>query len=1112
MARPTEHQRSPSNINATAERQVLLAANETSRAFIGGYRPSWISYDSPTCTPASRTRVPKNKPGRVRSRKNSVASAAPSAVISPQSPPAIKAMVACQDSSEPVSSTLPLQKAPTTRPQDFVLGPDKNIAAYENEPRASIPGDASRDSPLSEQYNTAVANIATSTAGPLPEVHNNIQIRNLLNAQSPTVTEQGAIQGEPQHLVNGPHPSRRLSEPSRVQLARVTPPSTHAMVHPASKGPPVGVFLPAGLRRQSQPNPAIPPASTQAPAPAPVQAQAQISRQIPTQNAFEIWRRNILNRLAELERAGKPINPLESWRYTKLAEACSHGDMIYLNLHRILCRWSLYPEHPLVMRFTNPNVNAALDILQKYLRPASEMELDHVMWFTHFPWDPFRPSSVFAFCDDHDQAVFKFLDSLARKWNVAIESVVKRRFPFLVHELMNILECPSEVLRVSLFTASCSLLGLRDNLAATNLPTIHQIDMRNEMLAKNSVPDPRDLARKRQAVVAQYREVINGADPYQKRLDRLSNASISPSTLAPVSTPISYQQNNAFVTASDMGTPADAAHTSHQVASNVNIVSTDTNFSGFRPPMVPVCLANSTSIAGAQAQCSSQRSHQQAVLIESSGNALNSLTPHTERFGHQNGHIMSSPASASLQIRTSPINTTYLSSSNAVSASHSHTSPASFSGPSGRRASALPSPITSQIRGRNLHPRRNHPPQNTPSSNSVPMPYLTSSRPEVNESERYSTVPLTQNQYPHSAWMSVQYGLHLVRSRSPDRTNSAGAGTRYYQFLSRFAFDPTPISPQKGVQRFEFTVTADEFRLRSKLERTEDNTVHHFANGSLRYRLRLIKRDQKSRVIDNIGWMTSSSVWPAEIYMLFNDEPIYPRRGHHFRHDLPVELTDLLHEGLNTISISLPQSTASVAQTLGYYLAVEIIVTMDHTSTLDMICKKQKIDADQTRCEIRRRIQHTVSDDVIVKGDCLCISMIDPFSASMFSIPVRGLACKHIECFDLQTWLQTRLSKDSQSRTEPSLVDGWKCPICNGDAAPPNLRVDEYLLQVQQALTLADKGQTRSISAYLDGSWIANEEPKGDEYDGTEEQSKKNSSKQLPASRKEPEIIEILDD
>ncbi|KAH8748246.1 hypothetical protein F5883DRAFT_721085, partial [Diaporthe sp. PMI_573] len=87
----------------------------------------------------------------------------------------------------------------------------------------------------------------------------------------------------------------------------------------------------------------------------------------------------------------------------------------------------------------------------------------------------------------------------------------------------------------------------------------------------------------------------------------------------------------------------------------------------------------------------------------------------------------------------------------------------------------------------------------------------------------------------------------------------------------------------------------------------------------------------------------------------------------------------------------------------------------------------------------------------------LSIDLTDPFSASIFSIPARGSACTHMECFDLETWLNTRPIKQvinngpqyvctTPKRLEPSEPDKWECHICFGDARPKSLRIDSFLV------------------------------------------------------------------
>ncbi|QPG98079.1 hypothetical protein C2857_007228 [Epichloe festucae Fl1] len=876
---------------------------------------------------------------------------------------------------------------------------------------------------------------------------------------------------------------------SNNSLSRAQPntPVSHAAAHTLSTLPGVrAVSSFSSSRRQTRPTRATPP------------------------NNLEFWRQTIVTRVTELENHNAHIGSLERWRYTKLLEACEHGDVAYLIFHRILCQWSKDQQNPPEMRSIHANLDAALNLLQQYFRPASEMRLLHLAWFIQFPWDPSCPSRPFAFCNTQAQAIFTFLDSFSQRWNDALGSVVQRQFPLLVHELVHMIGCPSAVLRVVLFSVSWRVLGVRDGPVATEMAAIYEIDVRNEILAASSSPDSENSGWKRRAIASRYQGLIMTAAAQLRRLH--VNEASSPSMLTPVSTPVGQQRNDFMITSSDTTSLADVASTAHHAASNSNVSWNDTGFPDSR-----VTIGAPAPCIGAQVQLNSQLPIQQAAPIGASENLGNSSFPHSERFAHQAMQMTPTPPLVSAQNRASSINSTCLSNPSPANASQSQTSQAARA--TGRESSdwqpsAMPSPINSSRRGRSANVQSIRPLQNTPSSTPRTLPSSTSMPPEVEAREGHSTSPLTPTEYPLSPhdWTSVQSGLHLVRSRSPDRMSSEENGTRYYQFFSRFAINPTPIFPQKGVQKFVFAVSADEFCLRSKPEQNEGTMVHHFEQGSLRYRLRLIKLDQSTRLSDSINWMTSPSIWPAEIYILFNDEPVFPKRGHHFHHDLPIELTDLLQQGLNTIHISLPQETGSVNERSGYFLAVEIIVTMDHASTLDMIRQGQKIGAEQTCSEIRRRMQLTASEDIIVQDDSLCISMTDPFSASMFEIPVRGASCKHIECFDLKTWLQTRRGKKSQSRTEPSLADGWKCPICNGDAAPPNLRVDEFLMEVRQALKRANKHQIRSIAAYLDGSWRANEEPKDDNYNDDKDQVYKNMAKQQLAPRKEPDVIEILDD
>lgn len=374
----------------------------------------------------------------------------------------------------------------------------------------------------------------------------------------------------------------------------------------------------------------------------------------------------------------------------------------------------------------------------------------------------------------------------------------------------------------------------------------------------------------------------------------------------------------------------------------------------------------------------------------------------------------------------------------------------------------------------------------------------------------FSTAPPREADCPQSqyGWTSVQSSLHLARSRSPRRVSAEGYGTRYYQYLDRFAVKPTALFHQNGaIQTFDFAVTSTEFAERSQLLHFEEAKVHRYQQGSLRYRLRLSGQLPEDTTTCIADWASSPCVWPQEVYIKFNDEAVFPLRPQNFHQNLPIELTDMIRQGFNTVKISLPENPENYKDTSVYYLAVEIIKTMDHESTFAMVMELEAFSVEQTEKEIEKRLRPDDSDDVIVQDDSLCISLIDPFSASMVKSPVRGLRCKHIECFDLEIWLQTRRGKPSPSKSEPTRADEWKCPMCGEYAGPLGLRIDTYFVRLRKALIDAGKGQTKSIKVTQDGNWTAIEEPQDGE-DGENGGSVQKSAQK----RAEPAIIEILDD
>ncbi|KAG6359375.1 hypothetical protein INS49_012896 [Diaporthe citri] len=218
-----------------------------------------------------------------------------------------------------------------------------------------------------------------------------------------------------------------------------------------------------------------------------------------------------------------------------------------------------------------------------------------------------------------------------------------------------------------------------------------------------------------------------------------------------------------------------------------------------------------------------------------------------------------------------------------------------------------------------------------------------------------------------------------------------------------------------------------------------------------------------------------------------------------------------------------------------FHLAVEVVETLSHSAILEHVWTTGVVDSAQTLEKVRKRIDAVPDEDGIavidrsgVTASELSIDLTDPFSASIFSIPARGSACTHMECFDLETWLNTRPIKQATchqhaltcpKRLEPSDPDKWKCPICFADARPRSLRIDSFLLSVRRQLEEQNKLDTKSILVAADGTWRPVIEPVDDEDAGSDGDGpiskgpvatlRKRPSKSSSVERAPVEVIEL---
>ncbi|KAF3058231.1 Zinc finger MIZ domain-containing protein 2 [Daldinia childiae] len=371
-------------------------------------------------------------------------------------------------------------------------------------------------------------------------------------------------------------------------------------------------------------------------------------------------------------------------------------------------------------------------------------------------------------------------------------------------------------------------------------------------------------------------------------------------------------------------------------------------------------------------------------------------------------------------------------------------------------------------------------------------------------------VTIDRRDYPYTQYdrNSVAMSLHQVHLRSPKRIpqeHDPGKLGRYYQAIKEFTLPPVAIPPQSYLYEFHFEIPEHQF---IQLVKEEDIQGEHlpvslFSSGSLRLRVRCCHM-KKTHTSLSDTWVTTETTWPQHIFMELNNEVLSIPRKSHFSKDLPIEASWAAIANKNILKVSIPKISENREEPKPgweFYIAIELIEILSHRDVLQMV-RMHQVPADATREVIRTRLvgangfsQQPADEDELMMLNELSIDLIDPFSRVMIKVPVRGKSCTHLECFDLETWLNSRLGKKScnwcnntpggcsKCPNEPSFVDKWKCPLCLADARPYSLVIDEFLVQVRSQLEHQNLLQAKSILVSPDGTWKPKEQPADDDGD-----------------------------
>ncbi|CAK3948349.1 hypothetical protein DOTSEDRAFT_42984 [Lecanosticta acicola] len=348
--------------------------------------------------------------------------------------------------------------------------------------------------------------------------------------------------------------------------------------------------------------------------------------------------------------------------------------------------------------------------------------------------------------------------------------------------------------------------------------------------------------------------------------------------------------------------------------------------------------------------------------------------------------------------------------------------------------------------------------------------------------------------------------LHQALLRSPIMKPAADDASRLYRHVIGFGLPPTTLKKDIPAQKLSFSIPAQAMQSVAKnLPATVAGEPERrdIKEASLMYRLRCSVVPPKGFVSES-DWVTAENYWPEEMRFMFNDTVLDVRRKLQHGRYVPIDLTALVREGTNNLEVF--NKCRNKKQT--HAVAIEVVGVIRQDS---IEAKALRIAADQSLDSIKRSLSgdDAGDDDLAVTSSALTIKLFDPYSGCrIFDTPVRGSACLHKDCFDLQVFLECCKRKGPGW---PTIIDCWRCPICRGDVRPQTLVLDEFLVSVREELARRGQLDTRAIIVQADGTWKV----KGEDRDGVRspslerEEQRRTASATAPQPNRVAEIIEL---
>ncbi|NXJ85360.1 ZMIZ2 protein, partial [Trogon melanurus] len=178
--------------------------------------------------------------------------------------------------------------------------------------------------------------------------------------------------------------------------------------------------------------------------------------------------------------------------------------------------------------------------------------------------------------------------------------------------------------------------------------------------------------------------------------------------------------------------------------------------------------------------------------------------------------------------------------------------------------------------------------------------------------------------------------------------------------------------------------------------------------------------------------------WPASVQVSVNATPLTIERGDNKTSHKPLYLKHVCQPGRNTIQITVTACCCS------HLFVLQLVHRPSVRSVLQGLIKKRLLPAEHCITKIKRNFSSGTipgtpgpNGEDGVEQTAIKVSLKCPITFRRIQLPARGHDCRHIQCFDLESYLQLNCERGT-----------WRCPVCNKTALLEGLEVDQYMLGI----------------------------------------------------------------